>query len=411
MHVPHLIRIASLAALAVAVVVPTFAAVPASAAQPSGAAATLVLADPKGGVFALSGSPWTGWGLWSSVSEGSTTPGAPVTAVVTGPDDDDVTLFLADPLGGVFTVSGSPSTGWGLWSSVSEGSTTPGAPVTAVVTGPDDDDVTLFLADPLGGVFTVSGSPSTGWGLWSSVSEGSTTPGAPVTAVVTGPHDDDVTLFLADPLGGVFTVSGSPSTGWGLWSSVKGGSTTPGAPVTAVVNGDDEVMLFVTDPEGWVHTTSGSPGSGWGPWSSVWNPRTTPGAPVTAVVNGDDEVMLFVTDLEGWVHTTSGSPGSGWGGWSSVPGGRTTPGAPVTSVVTENWVYAEDRDRDGDIDTFLFEVWVTLFVANPDGEVITASNRKTYTPYGSQWSGWGSWSSVSQGSTSPGATVTAVASA
>ena len=38
---------------------------------------------------------------WSSVSQGSTTPGAPVTAVVTGPGQ--ISLFLADPGGGVYT--------------------------------------------------------------------------------------------------------------------------------------------------------------------------------------------------------------------------------------------------------------------------------------------------------------------
>lgn len=42
-----------------------------------------------------------GWIPWTSVSEGRSTPGAPVTAVVTG--QDRVTLFLADPNGGIFT--------------------------------------------------------------------------------------------------------------------------------------------------------------------------------------------------------------------------------------------------------------------------------------------------------------------
>jgi hypothetical protein len=193
-----------------------------------------------------------------------------------------------------------------------------------------------------------------------------------------------------------------------LWSPVKGISTTPGARVTAVVTDDDEATLFVTDVEGWVHTTFGSPGSGWGPWSSLSNPLTTPGAPVTAAVDAEGEVMLFVTDLEGWVHTTSGNPGSGWGPWSSVPGGRTTPGAPVTSAVTDYLIYANDRD-DGRPDAYLRARWVTLFVANQDGEIITTSNTQTYTPGSSSWSGWGSWSSVSQGATMPGGTVSAVA--
>ena len=38
------------------------------------------------------------------MSQGSTTPGAPVTAVVTGPGQ--ISLFLADPGGGVYTATG-----------------------------------------------------------------------------------------------------------------------------------------------------------------------------------------------------------------------------------------------------------------------------------------------------------------
>ena len=46
-------------------------------------------------------------------------------------------------------------------------------------------EVSLFLADPQGGVYTCSASTAGDWGEWTSVSEASTTPGAPVTAVVT----------------------------------------------------------------------------------------------------------------------------------------------------------------------------------------------------------------------------------
>ena len=283
---------------------------------------------------------------WTSVSQGSTTPGAPVAAVVTGPGQ--VSLFLADPGGGVYTAGGVPAEWgpwlWGTWTSVSQGSTTPGAPVTAVVTGPGQ--VSLFLADPGGGVYTTSGGPA-GWGPWTSVSQGSTTPGAPVTAVVTGPGQ--VSLFLADPGGGVYTTSGGPA-GWGPWTSVSQGSTTPGAPVTAVVTGPGQVSLFLADPGGGVYTTSGGP-AGWGPWTSVSQGSTTPGAPVTAVVTGPGQVSLFLADPGGGVYTTSGGP-AGWGPWTSVLQGSTTPGAPVTAVVT----------GPGQ---------VSLFLANPHGGVYT----------------------------------------
>jgi hypothetical protein len=77
------------------------------------------------------------------VSQGSTKPGAQVTA---GWDGQAFQLFLADPGGGVYTARGTAAHGWGPWNSVSQGSTTPGAPVTAVW---DGKAFQLFLADPL----------------------------------------------------------------------------------------------------------------------------------------------------------------------------------------------------------------------------------------------------------------------
>jgi hypothetical protein len=62
------------------------------------------VADPGGGVFYNSGNARDGWDQWRTVSEGSTMPGAPITAVVT--DRDHITLLLADPGGGVFYNSG-----------------------------------------------------------------------------------------------------------------------------------------------------------------------------------------------------------------------------------------------------------------------------------------------------------------
>ena len=70
---------------------------------------------------------------------------------------------------------------------------------------------------------------------------------------------DRVTLCLADPGGEVFTTSGNPRTGaWDGWTTVSQFSTTPGAPVTAVVTGQNRVALFLADPSGEVFTTSGT---------------------------------------------------------------------------------------------------------------------------------------------------------
>jgi ribosomal protein S6E (S10) len=205
-----------------------------------------------------------------------------------------------------------------------------------------------------GGYSIVIDTPDPNAIPWTSVAEGSSTPGAPVSAVVTGP--DRVTLFLADRNGGVYTASGNANIGWGQWTSVAEGSSTPGAPVTAVVTGPDRVTLFLADPNGGIYTASGNANTGWGQWTSVAEGSSTPGAPVTAVVTGPDRVTLFLADRNGGVYTASGNANIGWGQWTSVAEGSSTPGAPVTAVVT-----GPDR--------------VTLFLADPNGGVYTTTKK------------------------------------
>ena len=391
MHLPFMKRI--LAAAAVAVLAPAVFAGPAAAASPTNPKTTLFLADPTGEVFAATCCPSNHWGPWSTVSQGSTVPGAPVTAVVTG--GDKVTLFLANREGDIYTASRTPGAPWGPWSPVPQGHTTPGAKVTAIATG--DHEFTLFMADPKGEVLTTSGSPSTSWAPWSSVN-GTTTPGAPVTALVTG--DDEVTLFLADPGGRVFTTSSS--TGW-FWSAVSPITTAPGAPVTAVVTGKDEVTLFVANWEGVVSTTSGNSGSGWRPWTSVSDGCTNPGATITAVhtdAYASDKLAVFVADQEGYVYTTSGSPGATWKPWSTVSEGHTMPGAPVTAATALVAVGAIDSDGDGHADEIVYAIALSLFLADFGGDV--------YTTAPSGPGKWNKWTTVSQGVTTPGGTVTAV---
>lgn len=315
---------------------------------------------------------------WTSASEGRSTPGAPITAVQTAPNQ--VSLVLADPLGGIFATLGNGSHAWGPWTSVSEGQSTPGGHVAAVLTAPGQ--ITLFLADPGGGIYTVSGFPGTGWGLWGSVSEGQSTPGAPVTAVLTG--SNQITLFLADPTGGIYTVSGFPGTGWGLWGSVAEGRSTPGAPFTAVLTAPNQITLFLADPVGGIYTASGFPGMGWGPWTSVSEGRSTPGGHVTALLVGNNRVTLFLSDPAGGIYTTSGSAADGWTPWTSVAEGRSVPGAHVSAVML-----APNR--------------IALFMAGPQGGI--------YTTVGNATDGWRPWTSVSEGRSTPGADVTAILTA
>ena len=102
------------------------------------------------------------------------------------------------------------------------------------------------MADRIGTVYFAS-STAQGWGDWGPVllQTGTTTPGAPVTAVLA--PDGIITLFLADPGGVVWTTSGNPAQGQeGVWNSVspwtevspQTGTTTPGAPLSAVLAPD-----------------------------------------------------------------------------------------------------------------------------------------------------------------------------
>jgi hypothetical protein len=315
------------------------------------------------------------WRSWISVSEGSTTPGAPVAAVPWG---QSFALFLADPGGGVYAIKAEPGFGWEL---VPGHSTTPGAPITALASG---DHFTLFMADANGEVFKTSGIPYQGWDSWSSVSEGTTTPGAPVAAV---PWGQSFALFLADPGGGIYAIKAEPGFGWEL---VPGLNTTPGAHVTALASGD-RFILFMADANGEVFRTSGIPYQGWDPWTSVSEGRTMPGAPVAAVkwegeIPSEDSFALFLADPAGGIYAIKAEPGFGW---ELVAGGSSTPGAHITAV---SW-YKPPTGASGSA-RFL------LFVADVEGRIYTTSGK----PY----QGWDPWARVLDGTSTPGAPVMTV---
>ena len=59
------------------------------------------------------------WYPWSSLSEGEAANGSSVTALAIG--GGRFALFLANPLGEVFTSSGNAEQGWDGWSTVSQG--------------------------------------------------------------------------------------------------------------------------------------------------------------------------------------------------------------------------------------------------------------------------------------------------
>src|SRR5258708_521260 len=146
------------------------------------------------------------------------------------------------------------------------------------------------------------------------------------TALVPGQSftsDSGVTVRVTAPLTGGFSVSiVNPTGNWDPWSTVAEGRSTPGAPVTAVGLANERFALFVTDPNGGIYTASGNAAQGWGDgWSPVADGRSTPGAPVTAVGLANERFALFVTDPNGGIYTTSaraphggrerGAPGTG----------------------------------------------------------------------------------------------------
>jgi hypothetical protein len=227
------------------------------------------------------------WKAWSSVSEGSSMPGAPVAAVPWG---QSFALFIADPGGGVYAIKAEPGFGWEL---VSGRSTKPGAQVTAV---PWNNRFQLFMADVNGQIYKTSGIPYQGWDPWTSVSEGSSTPGAPVAAV---PWLQSLALFIADPGGGIYAIKAEPGFGWEL---VPGRCTTPGAHVTAVPHYTDGIVLqritlFMADVNGQIYTTSGMPYQGWDPWTSVSEGSSTPGAPLAAAAIPEEQGLYLLSPI------------------------------------------------------------------------------------------------------------------
>ncbi len=324
------------------------------------------------------------WQPWAAVHPGiiRPAPGSPVTAVFYPSFPGGIALFVANSDGEVYATAGIPQEKtWKEWKTVAQGATTPGAPVTAVPWG---EEFALFVADRGGEVFATGGAPPTqrapeSWGPWATVRQGSTTPGARVTAV---PWGEEFALFVADRGGGVYTTGGDPQGGFGPWATVSQGSTTPGAPVTAVLdpNTGVPITLFLTDPNGGIYTSSGNPQGGFGSWSYV-NPasgpdfRAAPGSPVTAHATGPGLLTAFATRTDGFVSFTS-RIGDSWAGWAQIPGITLLPRTPITEAAPSALLR-------------------TLFAADIDGRVMTSAGAS------------GNWEQILDGTTAPGSLVTA----
>jgi len=278
----------------------------------------VVLADPLGGIFvsaAHASVPGFVWGPWKNIPAKTTAAGSTVNAysnyVTQGID-----LYMTDATGVVSTASGVPYGEWSGWSSPSDGSARAGSPVTMITY---ENQPNIFIADPGGYIYTIFKDSYGYWVGWAWVSRGQAVPGAPVTAILVQERQSEppywtpgvISLFIADSLGDIFTVSGTPGN-WGPWESVAGGRTIPGAKITPLVyedaTGKVGLVLFSTDENGSVQTTTKNSQTGvWNMWKPISNTSifAPPGAPVSAILWAVGQVAIFISDIEGNVKTST----------------------------------------------------------------------------------------------------------
>ena len=272
------------------------------------------------------------WSPWSFPAQGSTAPGSPITVLPTS-TAGQYSLFISDPNGYVYTAAGNTQIGWGDWTWVAQGQAAPGSPVTAVPLANAINEYALFIASPTGEVMTTAGGVQSGWRAWTSVAEGSTTPGQLITAAPINAELDQYALFTTDPNGYTYWIAGDAKASWGDWTWIAEGQATPGSPITALpIAGTDQFILFTTSNTGGVVATTGGV-DGWAPWTSVAQGSTTPGQRITAIaLSGADQYGLFTTDANGYTYWIAGNSQGSWGDWTWISQGQAAPRTPVTPV-------------------------------------------------------------------------------
>lgn len=317
------------------------------------------------------------WGPPISVSEGQTTPGAPVAVCIDFAGElpyEFFCAFLADPNGGVYTARGNMIDGWGPWRRLPSPRTTllttPGAPLNAV--SEPNGFFSVFLSDRNGDVIALRGRAEDAVWQEQNITKGLlATPGGSVTA---SREDNGVySLFRTDQSGGVFSLSGNHA-GWGGWQSVAQGRTTPGAQITVSQDPGSQskannfFYLFLADPNGGVYAIRGNNKAGWGRWQRIPGDSTTlfttPGAPITVVCetqpfNLSDPngfMSVFFADRDGAVVMVRGNEQLGWGRqWLTIYGDLTKPGAPIAAglYTQDDIANANMRVLFGDKDGFV----------------------------------------------------------
>jgi hypothetical protein len=316
----------------------------------------LFISDPNGYIYTAAGNTQVGWGEWSWVAQGQAAPKSPVTAVPLANAVNEYALFIASPTGEVMTTAGGVQRGWNGWTSVAEGSTTPGQLITAAPINAELDQYALFITDPNGYTYWIAGDAKANWGDWTWIAEGQATPNSPITAIPIAGTDQFI-LFTTSLTGGVITTTGGVA-GWTPWISVAQGSTAPGQLISAIaISGADQYGLFTTDPNGYTYWIAGNSQGSWGDWTWISKGQTAPRTPVTPVylpTNEGGQLALFMTGADGLLYMTTQLSGSAWQPWTQIVGLVAKPGTLVSAVTMQP-------------DPLM------VFVANAQGEVCTAS--------------------------------------
>lgn len=306
-------------------------------------------------------------GFWH-INGGMAAAGAPVTAVVRGPDKLDIFVVGTDRH--VYTAAWRPdSHGWQGWWRIGDIAVPHRTPVHAVSRSADKLDI--FVTDVGGRVMTAAWEPAftDGWHGWWHINGGMAAPGAPVTAAVRGP--DKLDIFVVGTNGGAYTAAWRhDSHGWQGWWRIGTARFPALAEINAVSRSRDKLDIFATANNRQTLTAAWQPSfaDGWHGWWQIKGGLANPGAPIHVVSRSADKLDVFVTGTDGFIYTAAWEPGfaDGWHGWWRLNGGRATLGGPVTAV---------SRSTNK----------LDAFVVGGDSRIYTAAWEPAFTDW---WHGW-----------------------
>jgi hypothetical protein len=233
---------------------------------------------------------------------------------------DKLDIFVTDISGRVMTAAWEPAftDGWHGWWHVQGGRAAPGAPVGAVVRGPDQLDI--FVVGTDGHCYTAAWQPSfsDGWHGWWRVGASRFPAGGHIAAVSRSRNKLDI--FGVDNSGRTVTAAWEPAftDGWRGWWHIRGGLGRPGAALHAVSRSANKLDVFVTGTDGGTYTAAWEPAftDGWHGWWRLNGGRATLGAHITAVSRSTDKLDTFVIGMDSRIYTAAWTPTSGgWQGW------------------------------------------------------------------------------------------------